>query len=436
MKKVLLTIALIFSIVYLNAQDEAVIQLYATQKQWEKAKDQVDKWLENTKLKDKDKTTAYLWKLEVYSQLYVDSALSPKYPDAQDQATDALNKYEALDPTLKQMKDQSFAVGVGNLYTGTFNKGKSAFQSKDWKNAFKYFSEAEKLGEFLLANKLSSNSGSVDTVTVLYTGYSAQNSQMADSAVKYYSMLADIRIAGADYEDIYKYLIQYYSDKKDDANFKKYLAEAKELYPNDNATWTQFEMGDLTQNADLPKLLEQYQKDVAAGNMNVQKYSSYGEALATTDKAQLDKLDSTQKVNIKLAAAQAFAKSYELDSSNGLYAFNTGVIYYAIYSDLDDKYHANTGEGAALKTKRAAIEKQELAYADTSSQWLEKAYNSLKVKTGRSKVENSSLNRTVDYLANINYWERDQTKVNGNNKDYDKFDALYKKYDAEHNTYQ
>ena len=436
MKKIFLTFALALCIVYLNAQDEAVVQLYATQKKWDKAKEEVDKWLADPKLKDKDKATAYLWKLDVYSQLFVDSSLSSKYPDAQSQAMDALTKYEAIDPSLKMMRDGNFAGGVGNLYTGSFNKGKNAFEAKDWQNAYTNFAQAQQLGEFLLANKFSSNSATIDTVTVLYTAYAAQNSKMVDTAAKYYSMLADLKVSGPDYEDIYKYLIQYYSDKKDDANFKKYLAEAKELYPNDNSMWTQFEMGNLTTNADLPKLLDQYQKDVAAGNMNEDKYASYGQAFATTDKEQLDKLDSTQKINLKLAAAQAFSKAYSLNDTNGLYAFNTGVIYYSIYSELDDRYNANRGESATLKAKRAEIAKQEMAYADTASQWLEKGYNTLKAKQNRSKPETISLNRTVDYLANIYYWERDQTKVNGNPKDYDKYDALYKKYDAEHNTYQ
>jgi hypothetical protein len=287
-----------------------------------------------------------------------------------------------------------------------------------------------------LKNKLSANNSVIDTATVLYTAYAAQNAKELDSAAKYYSMLADVKVSGPDYEDIYKYLVQYYSEKKDDANFKKYLAEAKELYPNDNSLWTQYEMGNLTENADLPKLLAQYQQDVAAGSMNEAKYASYGEAFATTDKEQLDKLDSTQKMNLKFAAAQAFAKAYELNDTAGLYAFNTGVIYYSIYSELDDRYNANRGESAALKTKRSEIAKQEATYADTASQWLEKAYNTLKAKQGRSKSETISLNRAVDYLANINYWQRDQTKTNGNSKDYDKYDALYKKYDAEHNTYQ
>jgi hypothetical protein len=436
MKKIVLTLALAFSIFYLYAQDEGVVQLLYTQKQYEKAKEQVDKWVADPKLKDKEKPTAYLWKMQVYSMLFADSSLTSKYPDAHDQALDALSKYEALDPSLKALKDGGFAGGIGNLYSGDFNKGRGAFESKDWQNAFKYFSQAEKLGEFLLANKLSSNSATVDTVTVLYTGYAAQNAQLADSAAKYYGMIADLKIGGKDYEDIYKYLIQYYSDKKDEANFKKYLAEAKELYPNDSSVWSQFEMGNLTENADLMQLLNQYNKDVAAGSMNEEKYASYAQAFATNDKEQLSKLDSTQQMNLKLTAAQAFAKAYEMDDTIPLYAFNTGVIYYGIYSDLDDKYHANQGEGAALKAVRIEIAKQEAAYADTSSQWLEKAYNGLKAKTNRSKTETISLNRSVDYLANINYWLRDQTKVNGNSKDYDKYDTLYKKYDAEHNTYQ
>ncbi len=43
--------------------------------------------------------------------------------------------------------------------------------------------------------------------------------------------------------------------------------------------------------------------------MNEEKYASYGQAFATTDKEQLDKLDSTQKTELKHAAAQAFCQS-------------------------------------------------------------------------------------------------------------------------------
>ena len=436
MKKIILSVAFVFTIAYLNAQDEGVIQLYIAQKQYEKAKEQVDKWLAEPKLKDKDKVNALLWKTLVYSYLYNDSTLSPKYPDANSQALDALSQYQAMDPDLKQMKEGHFEAAVGNLYSGSFEKGRASFQAKQWDSAYRFFSEAERLGSFLLANKLSSSTATVDTVTVLYTAYSAQNSKQLDTAAKYYSMLADLKVAGSDYEDIYKFLVEYYSQKKDDANFKKYLDAAKQLYPNDSSTWTQYEMGNMTANANLPDLLQKYQQDVAAGGMNEDKLIGYAEAFATNDQDQLSKLDSSQKIAMKLAAAQAFSKAFEMNNTNGLYAFNVGVIYYSIYGELDDRYAANRGESAALKAKRAEIAKQEAAYADTAAQWLEKAYPILKNKTDRTRSETASLNRLVDYLANIYMWERDQTKTNGNSKDYDKYDTLYKKYDAEHNSYK
>ena len=433
MKKIVLLVVLAFAALYTVAQDE-IIQLYIAQKKWDEAKTEVDKLVGNTKLKDKDKATAYFWKLTVYSQLYVDPALSAKYPDAHDQAVDALNKYLALEPDMKQLKLN--ATGVGNLYSGSFEKGKTYFQNKDWQNAYKYFSEAEVMGDMLLKNKLSASTATLDTITVLYTGYSAQNAQLPDSAVKYYTRLADIKVNEKEYEDIYKYLIQYYSDKKDETNFKKYLALAKEVYPDDNSLWTQFEMQNVTANANMSQLLDKYHQEVAAGGMNEDKYTGYAEAFATNDSAQLAGMDSMQKVRLRLTAAEAFGKAFELNSTMGLYAFNTGVIYYGFFQQLDDRYSNYRGESASLKAKRVEIAKEEMKYADTASQWLEKAYATLKNKQERSRAETTSLNRTVDYLANIYYWERDQTKTIGNPKDYDKYDNLYKKYDAEHNTYK
>ena len=159
-----------------------------------KGEKEVDKWLADPKLKDKEKPLPIYGKWIYIASCMLILRLSSKYPDAAEQAMDALNKYAAIDPSLKQMKEQNFAVGVGNLYTGSLKKEKMHFQNKDWPNAFKYFSQAEKLGEFLLVNKLSSNTATVDTITVLYTAYSAQNAQQLDTAAKYYSMLADIKV--------------------------------------------------------------------------------------------------------------------------------------------------------------------------------------------------------------------------------------------------
>ena len=109
-------------------------------------------------------------------------------------------------------------------------------------------------------------------------------------------------------------------------------------------------MSKLTANASLTDLLQKYQQDAAAGPMSEDKLITYAEALATTDKAQLDPLDSMQQVSIKLAAAKAFAKASELNTTNGLYAFNTGVIYYSLYGTLDDRYAALSRRNRCAKS--------------------------------------------------------------------------------------
>ena len=91
------------------------------------------------------------------------------------------------------------------------------------------FSASQALGNFLLANKLSTSTATIDTITVLYTGYAAQNSKQLDSAAKYYSMLADLKVGGSDYEDIYKFLVEYYSEKKDNANYDKIFGHCKRI---------------------------------------------------------------------------------------------------------------------------------------------------------------------------------------------------------------
>lgn len=436
MKKLVLAVAFIFSASYLMAQDASVIQLFYSQKQYDKAKEQVDKWLAQPKLKDKDKPTAYLWKLLVYSQIATDPSLNTKYPDAAAQAMDAFASYQQLDPSLKAMKEGNFQAGIGNLYVDAFGKGKNFYDAKQWDSSFKYFSEAQRMGTFLIVNQLSSSTGTIDTLTTLYSGITAQNAQKLDSAAKYYGMIADLKTSEKEYEDIYRFLIGYYSDQKDEANFNKYLAMAKELYPADNAMWTQYEMENMTANANLTELVQKYQQEIAAGTATEDKLVGYAQAFESNDSAQLKGLDSAQKVQLKLMAGQAYGKAFDLNNAQGTYAFGAGYYYFHVFGVLDDRYRSYAGESAALKAKRKDIAKEQMLYADSSAIWLEKAFTVLSAKQDRERSETANLNRTVQCLIQIYEWKRERTKIDGNNADYDKYDALYKKYDALYNSFK
>src|SRR6266536_2995776 len=106
-----------------------------------------------------------------------------------------------------------------------------------------------------------------------------------------------------------------------------------------------------------------------------------------------------------------------------------------VYMPLMQAYYIIRGESASLKAKRDAVVKEQQEYATKSIEWLEKAYNILKAKQNREKNESSSLNRSVDYLANLYLWKRDKSRGT-NTKDYDAFNAKYKIYDSEHDKYK
>ncbi|MEO7209711.1 MAG: hypothetical protein ABIY35_02105, partial [Chitinophagaceae bacterium] len=145
-------------------------------------------------------------------------------------------------------------------------------------------------------------------------------------------------------------------------------------------------------------------------------------------------MDSLQQVNLSLMSADAYTKAFKQEQ-NGIYMFNAGVLTYNLFGVLDQRFYDLRGESPVLKKQRDSLVAQQRIYADKSIDYLEQAYTILKAKTDRSKNESNSLNRTVDYLANLFIWKRDKSK-GINPKDYDKYDAKFKQYDAEHDKYK
>ncbi|MEP7317205.1 MAG: hypothetical protein ABI921_00635 [Panacibacter sp.] len=433
MKKVFLVFLLSSAAFVAMSQNYNSVMLTFTTQKFEDAKKEADKLIADPKMNTKAET--FLWKFRVYSELFADSTLRNKYPDAGTEAVDALNQYVAKEADLKLLKEEGLR-GVSILYGQSFNYGRSAFQKSDWASAYTSFNLCQQVSEFIGKHGLStSGKYTIDTTVVLYTGYAAQNAGKTAEAAARYKSLADWKVGDKDFEEIYKFILDYDTRQKDDASFKKYLAVAKELYPQDMPLWNQIDMTYMGMNSSLTDIITKYKADDAAGKLKEDDYLTYAESFASPDKSQLSQLDSIQQVNLKNTAAEAFSKAFNLNN-NGLYAFNAGVLYYNIFGLLDDKYYALRGESADLKTQRDAVVKEQQEMASKSIEWLEKGYTILKAKATREKGESNSLNRSVDYLANLYVWKRDKSRGNGNTKDYDAFDAKYKIFDNEHDKYK
>lgn len=396
---------------------------------YEDAKKEIDKVLADPKTKESPE--AYLLKANIYGEIFFDSLLRAKYPNAGDQAYNALTQYAGKDPSLKLFRAGNGMRPLSILYSVRFNEGRKLFSQSKWDEALKNFAVAEDLGDFIAKNGLGTSRQNIDTFAVIYAGYAAQNARNTERALYYYRKFAAEKIGGQEFIEVYRYLLNAAMSEKNADAFAKYLALVRTLYPAEKVLWNAYEFEYTSKTDGLVQMLGKYKTADKAGNLSATEYVSYAEYFAGVPAEELNKLASADRFGIKTMAAEAFGKAFTLEKK-GLYAFNAGVLLYQQYSTLEDQLTA--AGGADAQSRRKTIVEQQRPMVDKSVQWLEKAYQILKSKAGRDQVETSALSRSVDLLANLYLWKRDNV-ADKNAPAYKEFDAKYRQFDAEHGIY-
>ncbi|WP_018615843.1 hypothetical protein [Segetibacter koreensis] len=395
----------------------------AGQTKLEEAKTQLDKVLADPKAEGKAET--YLLKTEVLGTIAGNEALKAKYPTADVEALQALKKYLELEPNEAKIKEDRYA-GVNSAYSSLFSAGVKYYNEKNWDSSFAKFKDVVELGDILTSRKWTTSA--FDTTSYLYAGVTAQNAKKNDDAAKYYSKIADRKIGGKDYEGIYDFLTKYYLNNNNQEEFKKYLALAKEVYPN-NTMWKDLEFANTTDNAPLEDMVKKFEDADAAKTIDAKGYLDYGDYFINNKK--IKDLDPSQRSQYTSKAFYAFSKAADLDTANGLSSYNAGIAAYTLFEDAADSARKIKGVTTAIKSKRALADKQADSAADNSITWLEKSYNTLASKANRTNTEKNVVGKAADLLYNLYIYKRDRTKLL-NPKNYDKYDAKSKFYDSMH----
>lgn len=234
MKKILLLVAVSVLTTSAFAQKYDEIKNMLMIGQTAKAKEAFDKNSTNDKFYTKPE--GYLLKAYLLSSMAVnDTTKSEATVRNTQEAYDAFLKYKEMEPSLKLLGDNLYQNTPYWLYASYFNTGVTSLSSQDnavLAQGYEKLKKAAELSDFLIEKKIQLK-GPIDTSLVFYTGYLAERANDREGMVKYYTRLADAKIAlGADYERVYQNLVRYYALKQDNANFEKYKALGKELYPN------------------------------------------------------------------------------------------------------------------------------------------------------------------------------------------------------------
>lgn len=445
------------SLQVVHAQDIKKVTTNYLLAKLDEAKTEVDKAAADPK--QQGKPEVLYWKAKVYGAIFnsKDPALSAKYPNIRQDAEAAFKAYVAADPAFAEVK-QKGAEGFFDMYGGSFNAGIKSFNDKKWDQAATDFTLAVEFSDYIFTNKWSSGNAPFDTTSILYEGYAYQNASKPAEAAKCYMRLADAKVTGTNYLEIYKFLANHFTVTKNETNFNKYLAIARELYPK--FEWEEFESEYIDQNLTLAEKTALYDKEDAAGTMTEQKYLQFGDIFSNAHIKEKG-MDSATEVKYSLKAADAFKKAYAKNSKNAVAAYNVAVIYYNFYLNMDDKYAANLRAMRAINAEKptekdpkkkaaveaqykqknepylqanAAIEQPLMENLNVSLEWLEKTYEILKDKSDRSTVEKAVINKTVDFLANLYAYKRDRARGK-DLKAMDEYDAKYKVFDALHDKY-
>ena len=457
MKKLLLLSMFAMLLQFATAQDYKKVNNAVLLGRLEDAKTEIDKLATDPKAQAKAET--YMWKGKIYAAILKNQQLAAKYPNAESEAESALAKYEELDPAYAVAKEKDGITAYFDMYSSFINQGTVRFNAKDWANAAQSFVNGVKYIDKIIANKWTSNEIGMDTTSILYAAICFQNAKQLENASVHYKRIADNKVKDTNYVDVYRFLVDYYTrGKKDEAQFYKYLGLAREVFPSWNEEWESYEM-DFIDTYDLKAKTDLYAKEEAAGTLTENKYIQYGSAFANAK--MKDDLDSATAAMYNNKAVEAFKKAYAKNEKNAIAAFNSGVIYYNNFGELDDKVRDNIRTVQRINAEKpvekdpkkkaaadakakaetepylkanAALETPITQQVDQAIEWLEKAYNLLKDKATRTNNERSVINKSVDWLANLYSYKRD--KVRGkDNAAFDKYEAKFKEYDGLHSKF-
>ncbi|GAA4305682.1 hypothetical protein [Compostibacter hankyongensis] len=363
-----------------------------------------------TDSKTGDKAKTWYLKGQIYAAIAADSAKSVPVDHPGDTALAAFQQCLKLDPKFTSMLLNNYK-DLTDLYTVFYKQGADAFNAKDYKLAYEKFNDVRTVNDYM--HSVNSGMGApMDTMAILNMSNAAFNAGLKEEAAKGYQQLADIKYK----EDpiVYKVLLQYYREKKDDANYQKTLAVGKELFPSDN----DFNNEEISyfnetgkQDELVKKLEESVQKDPSNYDMMLNLAITYDNMANPKDasgNSQAEKPANYDELYNK--AIETYKKAIALKPEDYAANFNLGLMEYNTAAAVG-KQLGQLGSSKEDMAKADSLSKQEDAYLEKALPYLEKSYQVLDAKDKLTQNEVAIYKNTLMGLQGIAARKNDSTKL-------------------------
>jgi hypothetical protein len=329
--------------------------------------------------------------------------LRAQFPNIRDTAFMALKTYVDLDEKDKKLVllQMDGYKPVNEIYQGYFQIGAAQYNAGKYDDALTNFRGAIATSTYMTAKGWTKLP--IDTTSTLYAGISAEKAQKKDTAAVYYGKLADAGIAtinGTNMIDIYKWLVDYYNTRKDDANTQKYLRLAENKFPDD-LFWPSTRLDILRLKGNKDSLWVEYDSITTHFPKNHLFFFNYGLELYQFAN---DTSSGHRPANYDALIAKAteeLKKCLELQPDYPQAALVLGQIYYNTAIDMQAATKKIPGKAPEDIKKRADLRIAAGKKFDEAIPYFETVDKDLGSKGKLKMDEKSSLKDAYDLLTNI-----------------------------------
>ena len=261
MTKRICLVAVIMSVtISLLAQKIEQAKEYLKTNKLSEAKAEIDRFF--TMQINKKNPDALYTKAKIYSAVAMDAGLAPRFPDARMDAFIALKQYTEVDDKMLIALQIDGYKPINDIYTGFYTEAATNFNEKKYDRALTGFINAITVSAFMTQKGWISLK--LDTNSVLYAGVAAEKLGRLPEAATHYGSLIEARAKGSGFDEIHKWIANYYYELKDYTTATNFLKIGKEVYPG-NEFWPALEIDIIRQSGNREQLFATYEQ-VISGN--------------------------------------------------------------------------------------------------------------------------------------------------------------------------
>lgn len=408
MKRILIVAVLMLTALSQMAQDIKKTKDFITAKDWAKAKESIDKTMENPK--SAKNPEAFYLKAKVYSNLGND--------EARVQSFDAIKKAIELDKTQTMLflAMDNYAP-VFNLYTTSFDQGAKAYNEEKYADALQSFKNTLNYGEYIFQQGWGLFK--LDTLVTYYSALAAMNAKNTDDAIKYFSVLADSSVHTLpEHATAYRYLAKHFYDKKDGDKMHKYINSGLKFYPKDD--YLPFlELDFVRDGGDRNALMKKYQELLTANPENFDVIIEYAnEIFSDTHVSEAAKRPANYLENVA-KIEKLYNQALALQPENLDVFLSLGKHYYNQALLIEEDIRSIKGTKPEDIKKKNDLNTRIIELCDKSIVPLDKAFTGYSAMKTLKTRDKSNFKSTCSLLNYAYEKKKDKARADMYQKKYD-----------------